>query len=84
MCRNITVLRGLEPPATKEEIEAAARQYLRKVGGISSPSGTTAGVLDKAVAEVAALTAAFLGELPARRQPPRTEPPIRARAGRTA
>ena len=38
MCRNITELRGLEPPATREEIEAAARQYIRKVSGIAKPS----------------------------------------------
>ena len=41
MCRNITVLRGLEPPATTEETEAAARQYVRKVGGIQKPSPAT-------------------------------------------
>jgi len=34
MCRNITVLRGLEPPATADEVQAAARQYVRKVGGV--------------------------------------------------
>src|SRR6266581_4113013 len=38
MCRNITELRGLEPPATREEIEAAARQYIRKVSGIAKPN----------------------------------------------
>ena len=42
MCRNITVLRGLEPPATPEEVEAAARQYVRKVGGVQAPSPATA------------------------------------------
>jgi hypothetical protein len=40
MCRNITELRGLEPAATAEEIEAASRQYVRKVSGITRPSGT--------------------------------------------
>ncbi|HET6915489.1 MAG TPA: DUF2277 domain-containing protein, partial [Acidimicrobiales bacterium] len=34
MCRNITILRGLEPPATHEEVEAAALQYVRKVSGV--------------------------------------------------
>ena len=38
MCRNITELRGLEPPATAEEIAAAARQYVRKVSGFTHPS----------------------------------------------
>jgi hypothetical protein len=41
MCRNITTLRGLEPEATAEEIEAAARQYVRKVSGLQSTSGAT-------------------------------------------
>ena len=38
MCRNITTLRGLEPAATAEEIEAAARQYVRKVSGVQATS----------------------------------------------
>ncbi len=41
MCRNITTLRGLEPAATPEEIEAAARQYVRKVSGVQSTSAAT-------------------------------------------
>ena len=41
MCRNITTLRGLEPAATGEEIEAAARQYVRKVSGVQSVTGRT-------------------------------------------
>ena len=42
MCRNITELRGLEPAATAEEIEAAARQYVRKVSGITRPTEANA------------------------------------------
>jgi len=38
MCRNITELRGLEPPATEAEIEAAALQYVRKVSGLRQPT----------------------------------------------
>jgi len=41
MCRNITVLRGLEPAATDQEIFAAAQQYVRKVGGLTGLSSTT-------------------------------------------
>jgi hypothetical protein len=41
MCRNITTLRGLEPPATSEEIEAAARQYVRKISGVTRPTPAT-------------------------------------------
>jgi hypothetical protein len=77
MCRNITELRGLEPPATLEEIEAAARQYVRKVSGIRKPSAANEERFEKAVAEVAATTRELLGELPERRQPPKTLPPLR-------
>ncbi|GCD18664.1 hypothetical protein CTKZ_02260 [Cellulomonas algicola] len=77
MCRNITTLRGLEPPATTEEIEAAARQYVRKVTGVQSLSDATRDPFEAAVAEIAAITARLLDELPARRQPPATVPPLR-------
>jgi hypothetical protein len=77
MCRNITELRGLEPPATSEEIAAAARQYVRKVSGITHPSSANAEAFEVAVAEVAATTARLLDALPPRRQPPKTSPPLR-------
>jgi hypothetical protein len=77
MCRNITTLRGLEPPATSEEIQAAARQYVRKVSGISRPTAATDEAFEQAVAAVARVTAEVLRELPPRRQPPKTVPPLR-------
>lgn len=77
MCRNITTLRGLEPGATDEEIEAAARQYVRKVSGIQSVSDATREPFEAAVAEVTATTTRLLAALPARRQPPPTVPPLR-------
>jgi hypothetical protein len=77
MCRNITELRGLEPAATSEEIEAAARQYGRTVSGVRAPSDANRGELEEAVAEVTAVTAHLLGHLPPRRQPPTTVPPLR-------
>ena len=77
MCRNITELRGLEPAATDDEITAAARQYVRKVSGITRPSDAVAEAFEIAVAEVAATTRRLLSELPARRQPPKTIPPLR-------
>ena len=77
MCRNITELRGLEPPATREEIEAAARQYIRKVSGIAKPSAALAGRMEEAALEVASITEELLAEVPARRQPPKTLPPLR-------
>ena len=77
MCRNITTLRGLEPPASGEEIQAAALQYVRKVSGVQKPSPATQAAVDRAVAAVAAATAELLSELPDRRQPPPTLPPLR-------
>ncbi|EME23923.1 DUF2277 domain-containing protein [Rhodococcus triatomae] len=77
MCRNITELRGLEPAATAEEIEAAAVQYVRKVSGIHKLSDNTREPFERAVAEVTAATHRLLGELPQRRQPPQTVPPLR-------
>ena len=77
MCRNITELRGLQPAATEEEIEAAARQYVRKVSGITRPPATSLDVFETAVAEVTAATARLLSALPPRRQPPKTVPPLR-------
>ena len=82
MCRNITTLRGLEPAASPEEIEAAARQYVRKVSGVQATSARTAAAVERAVAEVVAATTALLEELPPRQQPPRTLPPLRRIAAR--
>lgn len=77
MCRNITTLRGLEPPATPEEIEAGARQYVRKISGVQTTSAATEVAVERAVAEITAITARLLEELPPRRRPPKTEPPLR-------
>jgi hypothetical protein len=82
MCRNITELRGLEPPATTAEIEAAARQYVRKVSGFTRPSSANADAFEAAVAEVAATTTRLLHALPERRQPPKADPPLRRLANR--
>ncbi len=80
MCRNITTLRGLEPPPTDVEVEAAARQYVRKVSGVQSTSAATEEAFERAVAVVAEATTVLLAELPARRQPPPTLPPLRRKA----
>ncbi|WP_059020536.1 DUF2277 family protein [Mycobacterium sp. M26] len=77
MCRNITELRGLEPAATAEEITAAARQYVRKVSGISRPTEAVTEAFEAAVTDVAAATSRLLNELPPRRQPPKSVPPLR-------
>ncbi len=77
MCRNITELRGLEPAATPIEIEAASRQYVRKVSGVTRPTAANAAAFELAVAEVTATTTRLLAALPPRRQPPKTVPPLR-------
>lgn len=78
------MLRGLEPPATSEEITAAALQYVRKVGGVQSVSPATRQAVDEAVAQIAAVTAVLLEQLPARRNPPPVAPPMRRRAAAAA
>ena len=63
MCRNIRTLHNFEPPATDDEIRAAALQYVRKVSGSSKPSRANAEIFDRAVDEVALTTARLLEEL---------------------
>jgi hypothetical protein len=82
MCRNITTLRGLEPAATEEEIEAAARQFVRKVSGVQSTSPKTEAAFERAVRKVTAATNELLENLPPRQQPPPTLPPLRRLAAR--
>jgi len=82
MCRNITTLRGLEPAATDDEIEAAARQFVRKVSGVQSTSPRTAEAFERAVADITMVTHRLLSDLPPRQQPPPTLPPLRRLAKR--
>lgn len=77
MCRNITTLRGLEPPATDDEIEAAALQFVRKVTGVTKISDNTREPVERAVDEISAIVTRLLDDLPARRHPPKTVPPLR-------
>ena len=77
MCRNITTLRGLEPSATDIEIEAAARQYVRKVTGVQKTSAATEEAFERAVVIIAEATTQALAELPPRKVPPKTVPPLR-------
>jgi hypothetical protein len=78
MCRNITTLRGLEPPATDDEIQAAAEQFVRKVTGVQrSASAATREPCERATEEITAIVTQLLRELPERRQPPKTVPPLR-------
>ncbi|HET9090110.1 MAG TPA: DUF2277 domain-containing protein [Acidimicrobiales bacterium] len=80
MCRNITILRGLEPPVTDREIEDAARQYVRKVGGLQSATQMQRPEVIEAISRVAAATSDLLASLPPRRVAP-PGPPGRRREG---
>ena len=66
MCRSIKTLRGQEPPPGAEEVEAAARQYVRKLSGYREPSRRNAEVFEQAVREVAESTSRLLAALAAR------------------
>ena len=63
MCRNIRQLHNFEPPATTDEVTAAALQYVRKVSGSTKPSQVNQEAFDRAVAEVAHATQHLLDAL---------------------
>jgi hypothetical protein len=81
MCRNITPLRGLDPPATAEEVRSAAHQYVRKVASVTTAAQMSSPEIERAIERVAAATADLLAELPPRRRPPTVVPPLRRRSG---
>ncbi len=63
MCRSIHTLHNFEPRASDEEVRAAALQYVRKVSGFTRPSRANAEAFERAVDDVAAVTARLLGDL---------------------
>jgi hypothetical protein len=63
VCRNIKVLYNFEPPATDDEIRAAALQYVRKISGFATPSAANRDAFERAVDEVAWASATLLGAL---------------------
>jgi hypothetical protein len=63
MCRNIRQLHNFEPPATSDEVRAAALQYVRKVSGSTRPSQANQAAFDEAVAEIAHVTQHLLEHL---------------------
>ena len=70
MCRNIRVLHNFEPPATHDEVEAAAIQYVRKVSGATRPSTANQQAFDEAVRAVTEATVTLLDAL-VTKAPPR-------------
>jgi hypothetical protein len=63
MCRNIRPLHNFEPPATRDEVTAAALQYVRKVAGTTKPSRANEEAFDAAVREIAHITQHLLDDL---------------------
>jgi hypothetical protein len=63
MCRNIRTLYNFEPPATDEEVRAAAEQFVRKISGFAKPSKANEEAFEQAVDDVAAVSARLLGQL---------------------
>jgi hypothetical protein len=63
MCRNIRTLYNFDPPATEEEVRAAALQYVRKISGFSKPSRANEAAFERAVEAVAAASRQLLDEL---------------------
>ena len=81
MCRNIRTLHNFDPPATREEVHAAAVQYVRKVSGSTRPSQANQAAFDAAVAEVTAATSRLLSALTTTAPPKnREEEAAKARA----
>jgi hypothetical protein len=63
MCRNIRTLYNFEPSATEDEVRSAALQYVRKISGFTKPSQANTDAFERAVEEVAAISARLLDEL---------------------
>jgi hypothetical protein len=81
MCRNIRTLHNFEPPATADEVHAAALQYVRKVSGTTKPSAVNQKAFDDAVHEVAHITRHLLEALVTTAPPKnREEEAVKARA----
>jgi len=81
MCRNIHQLHNFDPPATSEEVRAAALQYVRKVSGAAKPSQANQDAFDAAVAEVAHATQHLLEHLTTNAPPKNREAEaVKARA----
>lgn len=80
MCRNIKTLFNFEPPATDEEIEAAALQYVRKVSGFHTPSEANQEAFNKAIAAVAQATSELMVSLTTNAHPHNREEAAKAHA----
>ena len=73
MCRNIRTLHNFDPPASEDEVQEAARQYVRKISGSTKPSQANAEAFDRAVEEIADSTRALLDSLVTKAPPKNRE-----------
>ena len=73
MCRNIRTLHNFDPPASEEEVQEAALQYVRKISGSSKPSQANAEAFDRAVEEIADSTRTLLDSLVTKAPPKNRE-----------
>ena len=69
MCRNINLLFNLEPPATDDEIRAAARQYVRKISGFRQPSQVNETAFEAAIDAIAKISSTLLNTLETKAPP---------------
>ncbi|HEX9597321.1 MAG TPA: DUF2277 domain-containing protein [Anaerolineales bacterium] len=83
MCRNIKVLYNFEPPATDDEVNAAALQFVRKISGFTKPSQANEAAFNQAIAEVAKVSRGLLAAL-VTQAPPRDRDVIALRARQRA
>jgi hypothetical protein len=84
MCRNIRPLHNFEPPASSEEVEAAALQYVRKISGYNKPSQANQQAFDRAVQEVAAASQRLLDALETNAPPKNRDVEAEKRRARSA
>jgi hypothetical protein len=84
MCRNIQTLHNFDPPASSEEVRAAALQYVRKVSGMQKPSQANAAAFERAIEEIADATSRLLGTLVTSAPPRNREVEAERRRARSA
>ena len=84
MCRNIRPLHNFDPPATREEVDSAALQYVRKISGYTKPSQANREAFDHAVEEVAAASQRLLDALETNAPPKNREVEAEKRRARSA
>ncbi len=84
MCRNIRPLYNFEPPATEDEVRAAALQYVRKISGFTKPSQANEEAFERAIDEVAEVSARLLDSLVTTAPPKDREVEAEKRKARSA